>query len=72
MQQVKKSILEDEEIKQLLEMKTKMLNNMTPKYLINKETNTVTALITDIEKAIIDKIDFLVSQRAEKIKKQYA
>jgi hypothetical protein len=72
MRELNKSILEDAEIKQLLKMKTELLNNMKPNYLVNKETNIMQELKSDIEKAMLEKIDLLVQNRTEQIKKHYA
>lgn len=72
MRELNKSILEDAEIKQLLEQKTKLLNRLTPKYLVNKETNTATAILDKNEIEMLDKIDLLVKHRTEQIKNHYA
>jgi hypothetical protein len=72
MRELNKSILEDAEIKQLLEQKTKLLNSLTPKYLVNKETNTATAILDKNEIEMLDKIDLLVKHRTEQIKSHYA
>jgi hypothetical protein len=72
MQQVSKSILEDKEIKILLEEKTKLLNRLTPKYLVDKKTNTATAILDKNEIEMLDKIDLLVKFRTEQIKKHFA
>lgn len=70
--ELNESILEDAEIKQLLEQKTKLLNSLTPKYLVDKETNTATAILDKNEIEMLDKIDLLVKHRTEQIKSQYA
>ena len=72
MRELNKSILEDAEIKQLLEQKTKILNSLMPKYLVNKETNTATAILDKNEIEMLDKIDLLVKHRTEQIKRHYA
>ena len=72
MRELNKSILEDVEIKMLLEQKTKLLNRLTPKYLVNKETNTTTAILDEKEIEMLDKIDLLVKHRTEQIKRHYA
>ena len=72
MQQVSKSILEDVEIKMLLEQKTKLLNSLTPKYLVDKKTNTATAVLNEDEIKMIEEIDLLVKLRTDQIKKHYA
>ena len=72
MQQVSKSILEDQEIKMLLKQKTKLLNSLTPKYLVDKKTNTATAVLNEDKIKMIDKIDLLVKHRTEQIKRHYA
>ncbi len=72
MRELNKSILEDAEIKMLLEQKTKLLNSFTPKYLVNKETNTATAILDEKEIEMLDKIDLLVKHRTEQIKRHYA
>ena len=72
MRELNKSILEDAEIKMLLEQKTKLLNSLTPKYLVNKETNTATAILNEKEIEMLDKIDLLVKHRTEQIKRHYA
>ena len=72
MRELNKSILEDAEIKMLLEQKTKLLNRLTPKYLVNIETNTATAILDEKEIEMLDKIDLLVKHRTEQIKRHYA
>lgn len=72
MRELNKSILEDAEIKQLLEQKTKLLNSLTPKYLVDKETNTATAILDKKEIEMLEKIDLLVKHRTEQIKRHYA
>jgi len=72
MRELNKSILEDAEIKMLLQQKTKLLNMLTPKYLVNKETNTATAILDEKEVEMLDKIDLLVKHRTEQIKRHYA
>lgn len=72
MQEVNKSILEDAEIKMLLEQKTKLLNRFTPKYLVDKKTNTATAILDEKEVEMLNKIDLLVEQRTEQIKAHFA
>jgi len=72
MRELNKSILDDAEIKMLLEQKTKLLNKITPKYLVNKETNTATAILEDKEIEMLDKIDLLLKHRTEQIKRHYA
>ena len=71
MRELNESILEDAEIKMLLEQKTKLLNSLTPKYLVNKETNTATAILDKKEIEMLDKIDLLVKHRIKQIKKDY-
>mgnify|MGYP006409929075 FL=1 len=72
MRELNKSILEDAEIKMLLEQKTKLLNRLTPKYLVNVETNTATAILDEKEIEMLDKIDLLVKHRTAQIKRHYA
>ena len=55
-------------IESLLEQKTKILNRFTPKYLVNKETNTATTILNEKEVEMLDKIDLLVKHRTEKYK----
>lgn len=66
-----KAILEDKEIEKLLEQKRKILNNLTPKYLIDKEKNTATAILDKKQAELLDSIDFSINHRMEQIKSFY-
>ena len=72
MRELNKSILEDNVIKELLKQKGKLLSSLTPKYLIDKKTNTATAILDEKEIEMLYKIDLLVKHRTEQIKKHYA
>jgi hypothetical protein len=70
--EVNKAILEDKEIEFLIKQKQKLLNSLTPKYLWNKETNTMTAIMDEESIKKLDQIALLVEQRTEQIKRHYA
>jgi hypothetical protein len=72
MRELNKAILEDTEIRYLLDRKSKLLNSLTPKYLVDKRANTMTAVLNEDEVRIIEKIDLFVQHRTEQIKKHFA
>ncbi len=71
MQELNKAILEDAQLKILLEQKNKILNMSNPKYLVNKDTNTTTAILDEKVVELLDKIDLLIEHRTHKIKMHY-
>ena len=72
MQQVNEAILDDMFIKDLIEQKQKIMNHATPKYLVDKKTNTATAILDNDIIEMLEKIDLLVEFRTEQIKKHFA
>jgi hypothetical protein len=52
--------------------KQKLLNHLTPKYVWDKETNTMTGYFDEETTKKLDQIALLVEQRIEQIKKHYA
>ena len=69
--EINEAILEDVGIKQLLDRKIKLLNKLTPKYLVDKEVNTMTPILDKNELEILDKIDLLLKYRKEQIKENF-
>ena len=67
-----KAIVEDKQIEFLIAQQQRLLNSLTPKYLWNKKTNTMTAIVDDETIKKHDEIDLLVKQRMEQIKRHYA
>jgi hypothetical protein len=72
MQLVNKAIAEDEQMIVLYKEKQKLLNHLTPKYVWDKETNTMTGYFDEETTKKLDQIALLVEQRIEQIKKHYA
>ena len=48
------------------------MNHATPKYLVDKKTNTATAILDNDIIEMLEKIDLLVEFRTEQIKKHFA
>lgn len=65
-----KTILEDLYIKELLQQKVRVLNYIVPQYLIDLKTSSV--MVVDDKEAdkFTNKIDLLIKERIEQIKKQ--
>lgn len=71
MQLVNKAIAEDEQLNFLYKQKQKLLNRLTPKYICNKETNTITGFFDEESTKKLDQIALLVEQRIEQIKTHF-
>ena len=70
--ELNKAILQDPEINSLNELKRKILEAHTPKYLVNSETNTATAVVDADVESRLSKIDLWVKERIETIKQYYS
>jgi hypothetical protein len=64
-------IMNDGCMKQLQTQKANILNNSLPKYLVNLENNTSTAILDEKEIALIAEIDKLMQERTNKIVNNY-
>jgi len=70
--ELNKAILQDHEINSLNELKRKILESDTPKYLVNFETNTAAAIKDDDLEDRLSKIDLWIKERTETIKRYYS
>lgn len=66
-----KEILQDPEINNLNQLKQKILETHTTKYLVNPETNTATEIINDDVESKLSKIDLAIKERIEIIQIQH-
>jgi uncharacterized protein YPO0396 len=67
-----KAILQDPEINSLNELKRKILEVHTPKYLANLETNTASAITDEDLEHRLSKVDLWIKERIETIKQYYS
>lgn len=70
--ELNKAILQDHEINSLNELKRKILEMHTPKYLVNLEMNTAAAIRDDDLEDRLSKIDLWIKERIETIKQYYS
>jgi len=70
--ELNKAIIQDHEINSLNELKRKILEAHTPKYLVNCETNTAAAIKDDDLEDRLSKIDLWIKERTEMIKRYYS
>ena len=66
--ELNKAILLDKEISSLYELKRKILESHTPKFLVNLETNTASAIKDEDLEHKLDKIDSWIEERIATIK----
>lgn len=70
--ELNKAILQDPEINSLNELKRKILEAHTPKYLVNLETKTASAIVDEDLEHRLSKIDLWIKERTETIKQYYS
>ncbi len=70
-QGINEAMAEDQMLIFLHKEKQKLLNQLNPKYILDKENNKVTAFFDQSTTEKLDKIDLLVKLRIDQLKRFY-